>query len=230
MCTVTTFVLVPGAGGEAWYWHRVVPLLQQAGHRAIAVDLPGDDEAAGLPEYVAIVRDIVDAQGRETLSDLVLVGQSLGGFTAAWVAAEREVRALVFVNAMIPVPGETAGAWWGNVGQPKAAREAAERGGYPTEFDERAWFLHDVEPEVVARGESHQRDETGTAFSAPWPVQTWPELPIHVLAGTDDRLFPLGLQQRVARERLGAQVTALPGGHLMALSQPDELAAYLLTV
>ncbi len=33
------FVLIPGAGGAAWYWHRVVPLLQEAGHEAIAVDL-----------------------------------------------------------------------------------------------------------------------------------------------------------------------------------------------
>jgi pimeloyl-ACP methyl ester carboxylesterase len=44
-----TFVLIPGAGGAAWYWHRVVPLLQAAGHDAIAVDLPADDPAAGLP-------------------------------------------------------------------------------------------------------------------------------------------------------------------------------------
>jgi len=46
---VTSFVLIPGAGGSAWYWHRVVPLLRAAGHEAAAVDLPGDDEGAGLP-------------------------------------------------------------------------------------------------------------------------------------------------------------------------------------
>ena len=46
-----SFVLIPGAGGAAWYWHRVVPLLQAAGHDAVAVDLPADDPAAGLPEY-----------------------------------------------------------------------------------------------------------------------------------------------------------------------------------
>jgi len=43
------YVMIPGAGGAAWYWHRVVPLLQQAGHEATAVDLPGDDNLAGLP-------------------------------------------------------------------------------------------------------------------------------------------------------------------------------------
>jgi hypothetical protein len=45
------FVLIAGAGGAAWYWHRVVPLLEDAGHEAIPVDLPGDDPDAGLSAY-----------------------------------------------------------------------------------------------------------------------------------------------------------------------------------
>ena len=68
------FVLIPGAGGAAWYWHRVVRLLQEAGHEAIAVDLPGDDPAAGLPEYTDLVADAIGARGT-----VVLVAQSLGG-------------------------------------------------------------------------------------------------------------------------------------------------------
>ena len=56
-----TFVLVPGAGGEGWYWHRVVPLLEAAGHRAIAVDLPTGDADAGLEDYADA---IVAALGR----------------------------------------------------------------------------------------------------------------------------------------------------------------------
>src|SRR5437764_8860329 len=104
-----TFVLIPGAGGSAWYWSRVVPLLQADGHEAIAVDLPGDDEKAGLTEYAALVRRAIGGR-----ADVTLVAQSLGGFTAALVADQ--VQALVFVNAMIPNPGETAGAWWANTG------------------------------------------------------------------------------------------------------------------
>lgn len=78
-----TFVLIPGAGGAAWYWHRVVPLLQDEGHEAIAVDLPGADELAGLPEYT---REVVNAIGDRV--DVVIVAQSLGGFTAPLVAAK----------------------------------------------------------------------------------------------------------------------------------------------
>jgi pimeloyl-ACP methyl ester carboxylesterase len=46
---VSTFVLIPGAGGTASFWSRVTPLLEAGGHQAIAVDLPGADESAGLP-------------------------------------------------------------------------------------------------------------------------------------------------------------------------------------
>jgi len=37
--TMTTYVLIPGAGGAAWYWHRLVPELQQRGHEVVAVNL-----------------------------------------------------------------------------------------------------------------------------------------------------------------------------------------------
>jgi hypothetical protein len=48
-----------------------------------------------------------------------------------------------------------------------------------------------------------------------------------VLAGTDDRFFPLDFQRRVARERLGLDVDTVPGGHLAALSYQDAVAEYL---
>jgi hypothetical protein len=58
---------------------------------------------------------------------------------------------LIFVNAMIPQPGETAAAWWENTGAVKARIAAAGAGGYSAEFDLPTYFLHDV-PEAVLRG------------------------------------------------------------------------------
>ena len=48
---MTTFLLLPGAGGAAWYWHRVTPLLEAAGHRAVALQFPSADPAKGLRAY-----------------------------------------------------------------------------------------------------------------------------------------------------------------------------------
>jgi pimeloyl-ACP methyl ester carboxylesterase len=218
---VSTFVLIPGAGGAAWYWSRVVPLLEGAGHHAIAVDLPGDDENAGLSEYTRIV---VAAIGDR--SDVVLVAQSLGGFTAPMVCEAVPVESLVLVNAMIPAPGETPGDWWGNTGALDARAAAAVAGGYG-DFELDTYFLHDVPSDVAAEGEAHQRPEADAVFASPCEFVSWPPVPIRVLVGSDDRFFPAEFQRKVAHERLGLDVDVLPGGHLIALARPDLVADYL---
>jgi pimeloyl-ACP methyl ester carboxylesterase len=219
---MSVFVLVPGAGGAAWYWHRVVPELRARGHEAVAVDLPGADESAGLPEYADAVAEAIG--GRH---DVVLVAQSMGGFTAPVVCARIPVRLLVLVNAMIPLPGETPGAWWDNTGWEPARIAAARAGGYPAEFDLATYFLHDVPAEVVATGEGHNFPEADIAFGQPCAIERWPDVPTQVLAGRDDRFFPLEFQRRIAGERLGAAVDSVPGGHLVALSRPAELTDQL---
>jgi len=223
---MSRFVLIPGAGGAAWYWHPVVPELQARGHEAVAVELPGADESAGLPEYTdAVVAAIGDHQ------DVVLVAQSMGGFTAPMACARTPVRLLVLLNAMIPLPGETPGQWWGSTGSEEARLAAAAAGGYSTEFDLDTYFLHDVPAEIVAAGAEHEGPEADIAFGQPCAIERWPDVPTRVIAATGDRFFPLEFQRRVARDRLGVDVDEVPGGHLAALSHPvdlvDRLVKYL---
>ncbi|CUU56030.1 Lysophospholipase, alpha-beta hydrolase superfamily [Parafrankia irregularis] len=224
-----TFALIPGAGGAGIYWHRVVPLLRAAGHEVVAVDLPGGDPGAALPEYAAVVEAAIGAtvEGRP---DVVLVAQSLGGFTAPLVAELVPVRAIVFVNAMIPVPGETPGAWWDSTGQPQACATAAERGGYSPEFDLETYFLHDLSEDDAAAISADPRPEDDVVFGSACAFGGWPPVLIRVVAGADDRFFPVEFQRQVARVRLGIDADVLPGGHLLALSQPEALARYLLGV
>ncbi|HKS43578.1 MAG TPA: alpha/beta hydrolase family protein [Amycolatopsis sp.] len=217
------FVLIPGAGGAAWFWHRVVPELRARGHQAVAVDLPGPDESAGLPEYADAVGG---AMGDH--DSVVVVAQSLGGFTAAMACARRPVDLLVLVNAMIPRPGETPGQWWGNTGSEAARIAAAQAAGYPTEFDQGTYFLHDVPADVVVAGESHDYGEADIVFGQPCDIRQWPDVPTRVVAAAGDRFFPLEFQRRVARDRLGIDTDVVPGGHLAALSYPAELTEYLL--
>ncbi len=219
---MATFILVPGAGGVAAYWHLVVPILENAGHRAIAVELPGDDPTVGLEGYA---ERVIAAMGDH--QDVVIVAQSLGGFTAAVVAARREVRVLTFVNAMIPSPNERCMKWWSSTGSTKAREEAAAKGGYPKEFDLATYFLHDVPEDAFDRA-LYEREEAPIVFVDTCHFDAYPTIPIHVLTGRDDRFFPLAFQRRIAKDRLGLEVEEMPGGHLMALSQPAELASRLL--
>jgi pimeloyl-ACP methyl ester carboxylesterase len=220
---MSTFLLIPGAGGAGWYWHRVVPELQDAGHAAIAVDLPGADPAAGLPEYVDLVLDA--AAGR---SEIVLVAQSMGAFTALSASGRLAMRHLVLVNAMVPAPGEAARDWWRNTGWEVARVAAARAGGYPEAFDLDTYFLHDVPAAVAAAGAEEQRPEADIAFDQPCDFERWPDVATTVLCARDDRFFPAAFQRRLARERLGLEARELPGGHLNALSEPHALTRALL--
>jgi pimeloyl-ACP methyl ester carboxylesterase len=165
---------------------------------------------------------------------LIVVAQSLGGFCAPLVCARLAVDRLVLVNAMVPRPGETAGDWWGNTGQAEARAAYAAaigRQGADAEFDVRTDFFHDVPAAITEEAlAAEPGGPPAGIFAQPWPLERWPDVPTRFLQGRDDRFFPLDFQRRVVRDRLGpgVEIEELPGGHLLALSRPEELVAALL--
>lgn len=209
-----TFVLIHGAGSDGWYWHRVEEELRRRGHQTVAPDLPVGDDSAGLADYAEVVLDA--AAG---CRGVVLVAQSLGGFTAPLVAEPLEAKLLVMLNAMTPFPGESPGEWWANTGW---AGEIPE-----TEEAVARVFLHDLPQDVAAESARHVVPQSGTPFEKPWPLEEWPDAPTRFLGGRDDRFFTIDFQRRVARERLGLDADEIDGGHLVALSRPAELAERL---
>jgi pimeloyl-ACP methyl ester carboxylesterase len=221
----TTYTLIPGAGGDAWYWHRVSPLLIDRGAEVVAVDLPFDDDSADLTTYADIIYDELAG----VAGPIILVGQSIGAFIAPIVARRRPAALIVLVNPMVPAPGEAAGQWWDATGQKAAMVANFKRIGLGrTDFDQIEDFFHDV-PEAVRQVALSQPEPRmpNTPFEQPWPLDRWPDVPTRVVAGSDDRFFPLEFQRRVTRERLGLDVDVMPGGHLVALSRPEELVETL---
>jgi pimeloyl-ACP methyl ester carboxylesterase len=106
-----TYILVHGAWHGAWCWYKLIPSLEQAGHNAIALDLPahGKDTTSAkgltLQHYVERVIQAVDGQ-REPV---VLVGHSLAGLTIPGVAEQRpdKIKALVYLDALLLRNGES---------------------------------------------------------------------------------------------------------------------------
>jgi pimeloyl-ACP methyl ester carboxylesterase len=222
-----TFALIPGGGGHPWEWHRLVPELEALGHDAIAVRLPAENDAAGWSEYAdAVVDAVVDRD------QVIVVSTSMGGFTAPIVCTLRPVELLVLLNAMIPVPGETFEAWWTNTDSGRARRGYhAEIGLTPEEAeDDASIYYHDFPADLSAEAQSRTwQDQSATPLQQPWPLPAWPAVPTRVVAGRLDRMFPLGFQRRVARERLGLEVDEIDGGHMVAMSNPGQLADRLET-
>jgi pimeloyl-ACP methyl ester carboxylesterase len=226
---VTTFVLIHGASSNAWSFSRLAPLLTASGHTVVAPDLPISDETAGFAEYTdAVVRAI------GTRPPVVLVGASMGAYTAALVAGRVPTALLVLLTPMIPAPGEPIGTWFATSGQHAAVLAyAAELGLDPAELDPtvdpRSAFFHDLPAALVAEMEAAGPPmQAGGIFGAPYPLERWPEVPTRVVAGRDDRMFPLPFVRRLASERLGVEADVVPGGHLAALGHPQEVATTLL--
>jgi pimeloyl-ACP methyl ester carboxylesterase len=213
---MATFVLLHGAGSDAWYWHLVAPELRAHGYDVVTPTLPCDDDTAGLPDYVDAA---VDAIGDRR--DLVVVAQSLAGFVAPLVCDRVPVELMVLVAAMVPCPGESGGEWWTNT------RHAEARGADASD-DPAVTFLHDVPPDVAAESAAHVRPQSGAVFVGPWPLAAWPDVATRFLLCRDDRFFPADFQRRVVRERLGIVPDEMDGGHLPALSRPHDLAQRLL--
>jgi pimeloyl-ACP methyl ester carboxylesterase len=221
----STYVLIPGAGGESWYWHLVAAELRARGHEVVAPDLPAADDGAHLEDYAKVVMDAIGER-----SNLIVVAQSLGAFTAPLLCERADVRQFVLVAPMIPARGESPGEWGSEFGLTDARRAQDEREGRDpdAEFDVLTAFFHDVPFYVIAeafrRGEPRQSD---TPFGDPWPLAAWPDVPTRVIAAARDRLFPLDFMRRIARERLGCEVEVIDSGHLPALSRPKELVGLL---
>jgi pimeloyl-ACP methyl ester carboxylesterase len=205
---VATFALIHGGGGSAWDWHLVVPELRERGHDPVAVDLPCEDESAGWREYADVV--VAALQERQ---DVVVVGQSLGAFTAPLVCARIDADLLVLVAGMIPAPGEVLADWWANTGY--------EDSGYDDVF------YHDVPPALAEEAERRERDERSKALGEPWPLDAWPDTPTKYLLCRDDRMFTAAWARRHARERLGLEADEMDGGHYVSISRPRELAERL---
>ena len=114
-------------------------------------------------------------------------------------------------------PHETSVYWWANTGHQM-----------PDDFDPAVHFFHDVPSEISEVAVAGGKEQSGRPFADPWPLDHWPEVSTRVISTSEDRFFPIEFQTRVARERLGIQPETMPGGHLVALSRPSELADVLL--
>ncbi|MGC0419305.1 alpha/beta hydrolase [Embleya sp. AB8] len=208
---MTTYVLIPGAASDSWYWHLLTAELRARGHDVVAPDLPCEDDSAGLSEYADVV---VDAIGDRT--DLVVVAVSFGGFTAPLVCVRVPVELLVLVTAMVPTPGEPPGDWFANTGWVRDERDERD--------DDVDVFLDGVSPELAAEATRRVRRQSETPSTEPWPLHAWPDVPTRFLLCRDDRFFPAEFMRRVVRKRLGIAPDEIDGGHAVALSHPGQLA------
>jgi pimeloyl-ACP methyl ester carboxylesterase len=212
---MATYVLIHGAGDVGWSWHLVERELRAKGHDVVAPDLPVDDERATFDDYAETV---VQAVGDRAGDDLVVAGISFGGYTAPIVADRLGAKHLVLVAPMVPQPGESPNAMFEATGYVQEPQE---------DSSDRAIFLHDVPDDLAAEALSRGRPQAEATWSEPWPLEQWPNIPVTVVLGRNDRLFPVAWLRQVVQDRLGVTPIELESSHTVSLARPVELAAIL---
>lgn len=224
---MSLFALVHGGAHGGWCWELVVPELEARGHRAVTPDLPFAEDD-GAARWAEVVIDAIDdvAPGDD---DVVVVGHSLSGLALPVIASWRPVRRMVFLGAMVPVPGrvyadylsEEPGAIAVDV-SPLPGDE--EEGGVLPWRVVRESFYGDC-PEEVARSAWRRLRPQGTkVFTEPCPISDWPDVPSTLIIMTEDRCCGQEWSRRVAKERIGADLIELPGSHSPFYSRPGLLA------
>ena len=232
---MTTFALVHGAWHRRTCWDPTADRLRAAGHEVVAVDLPCENPEAGLVDYAGAVLEAL--QPTPAGEDLVVVGHSLGGLTIPLVAAARPVRELVFLCAMVPMPGVALrDDVWGDPGafaagwRERAAHQIAHEDGSTSWPEDVAVdvFYEDCEPALAAWSAGQLRRQAWTVAGEPHPLAAYPDVPARAIVCTEDRVLDPDSCARHAADRLGASVVRLGGGHSPMLAQPDALADLLL--
>lgn len=234
-------VLVHGAWAGPWVWDRLVPLLEAAGIRALAVDLRpeegADPASAGLSHQLAWIEDALDALG----APAALIGHSGGGvaISAAAEAFPERVARLVYVAGMMLPSGmgfaellaaeDAAGRGMAGIGPHLRWSADGKTSSAPPEAA-MALFFNDC-PAEVAEDAAHRltpQPEAGRALTATLTEARFGQVPrLYILADEDRAVLPQ-MQRRMIELCPGAEVLRLPVGHAPQLSAPALLAEAIL--
>jgi 3-oxoadipate enol-lactonase len=232
-------VLTHGAGGSHAAWFQQVPPLADAGYRVVTWDSRGFGRstfATGVIGTEAAVDDLVavlDVIGSERVD---LVGQSMGGWwaTAFALAQPQRLRSLTLSN--------TVGGLWTDALAEHFANFVAGAAG----ADESRLGVHSaLGPTFVARDPAHAfLYQQLNTFHAPPMAAVGRVLasarvehaaldalgiPILVITGTDDALFPAPLVTESASRLANATVVEIrDAGHSPYFERPEEYNAALL--
>jgi pimeloyl-ACP methyl ester carboxylesterase len=227
---VARFLLVHGARYGAWCWDRTIAELERRGHGAVAVDLPVEDPDAGTSRYAAVA-----AQAAARCDGpVVALGHSLGGLVIPKLAEMLPIEELVFVCAVLPLPGVSLADQrerepdMFSVRLPPSMLREGERVERSAESVIETFF-HDCPDDVARSAADRLRPQATRPLTEPSPVAAWPpSVPRRYVMCRDDRIMNPAWCRRAVPDRLGMPPIELGGGHSPFLSRPAELVDVLL--
>jgi pimeloyl-ACP methyl ester carboxylesterase len=233
-----TFILIHGSWHSAWNWHKVIPLLEKAGHKAIAIDLPGMGrdktpiESVKMKTTVEKICELIDS----IPGKLILVGHSKNGIMISQAAEYRphKIEKLVYLAAYLIPDGKTQREY-------SVLDTEGWLKPYVTQHPETN--SHTLQPEIFKEGLYHDCEEDITELakvllshepveSGITPIELTEEnfgsIPRVYIECTEDRAVTPFIQKLMYTETPCEKVYSLPTSHSPFFSKPKELVEILV--
>ena len=235
-----TFLLIHGSWHSAWNWHKVVPLIEKAGHKAIAIDLPGMGrdktpiQEVKMKTTVERICDLIDS----IPGKVILVGHSKNGIMISQAAEYRpdKIEKLVYIAAYLIPDGKTQREY--SVQDTEGLLKP-----YVTQHPETN--SHTLQPEIYKEGLYHDCDDDITEMAklilSHEPVESgiaplqlternFGRVPRVYIECTEDRAVTPFIQRKMYTEMPCEKVYSLAAIHSPFFSKPKELVEILLNV
>ncbi|MBF6132095.1 alpha/beta hydrolase [Nocardia otitidiscaviarum] len=222
-----TVVLVHGAFADGSSWNDVIDRLRKDRYPVVAAANP----LRGPTADAATLRGLIS----HINGPVVLVGHSYGGSViSAAAAGNDQVKALVYVAAFLPAPGETAleltgkfpGSTLPATLDPVPFTNPDGSTGTDLYIQQAKFhdqFAADVPADRAALAAASQRPILQAALEEKATVAAWTDKPSWDVITTEDLNIPVAAQRFMA-DRAHAQVTEIAASHSVAVSHPDRVA------
>ncbi|MFE5512200.1 alpha/beta fold hydrolase [Streptomyces sp. NPDC056529] len=222
-----TIVLVHGAFADASSWSGVVDRLQQSGYKVVATANP----LRGVPQDATYLASLLDS----IEGPIVLAGHSYGGAVISQAAAgDDDVKALVYINAIMPDVGESFTSLSAKFAPPllsQALKQVPFRNGdgstgtdnYVQTAKFREVFAADLPANRTDALAVSQRPIAASAFTDKLTGAAWRDRPVYVLVGKQDRAINPDLERFEAKRAKARKTVEIDASHVSLVSQPQAV-------
>ncbi|WP_243436583.1 alpha/beta fold hydrolase [Streptomyces sp. FH025] len=220
-------VLVHGAFADASSWNGVVERLQKNGYKVAAPANP----LRGIPQDSTYLASFLES----VKGPIVLVGHSYGGEVISQAAVGNDnVKALVYINAIMPDAGESFSSLSANFAPPeltKALKQVPFRNGDGTTGTDvyvqpdrlHLVFAEDLPTSRTDILAATQRPIALSAFTDKLTGAAWRNKPVYALVGKQDQAINPSLERFEAKRANARKTVEIDSSHVSLVSQPEAV-------